>query len=130
MGERYDPYRVDREAAARLALELAKPLPAEQWEEGTDDVFNPWRLFPCVYGSYSSDFDDMAILVLTNIQQRNWGADNGESLAHEMFREMLCVAHLCDYGTSPRGCFPSVDFEPLLAPLIEKWRQYRARWDE
>lgn len=123
----------------RLRAELAKPVTVEgeerQWLRGTGDIFDPWEVFPALYGSYSSGFDDMAILVLENILNQRWGADNGEGLAHEMFREMLCVAGLCTYGTSPRGCFPDyVDGEstaPLLAELLAKWREYRdVEWSE
>ena len=119
------PFQADQDAAALVAAELAKPLPTEQWEEGCDEFFDPWNLFHSVYGSYSSDFDDMAILVLSNLHQRNF---DGEGLAHHMFREMLCTAHLCDYGTSPRVCFPTTDFRPLLPALLEKWQRYRERW--
>ncbi|MEG3175861.1 hypothetical protein U1872_06435 [Sphingomonas sp. RB3P16] len=121
-----------------LRVELAKPVELEgeerQWSRGTGDVFDPWNVFPALYGSYSSDFDDMAILVLDNILNNRWGADHGETLAHEMFREMLCTAGLCTYGTSPRGCFPDYvggeSMRPLLADLLEKWHDYRrVEWD-
>lgn len=117
----------------RLKEELAKPFPKEEWEKGTEDVFDPWNVFPCFYGSYSSEFDDMAILVLENIRDGKWGADHGEGLAHEMFREVLCTSDLCDYGTSPRGCFPNwgSGFAELMPTLIEKWRDYRRlEWGE
>lgn len=125
----------------RLRAELAKPVTVEgeerQWLRGTGEIFDPWNIFPSLYGSYSSEFDNMAIRVLENIVhgRGRWGADHGEGLAHEMFREMLCVAGLCNYGTSPRSCFPDyVDgesTEPLLVELLAKWRQYRdAEWAE
>lgn len=88
--------------------------------------FDPWELFPSVYGSYSSDFDSMAIEVLWALIT---DADPNQSLAHKMFREMLCTADLCDYGSSPRYCFPTESFKPLIEPLIEKWTEYaKARW--
>lgn len=125
----------DIQAGEKLRALLAKPIDVEgePWLKGTGDLFDPWDLFPSLYGSYSSEFDDMAILVLENILAKRWGADHGEGLAHQMFREMLCNAYLCDYGTSPRGCFPNwgVDgIEDLLTQLLSKWKEYRAaEWE-
>lgn len=91
------------------------------------DSFDPWEPFE-LYGSYSSSFDDMAIRVLTDIHNREF---NNHNLADEMFREMLCILDFCDYGTSPRTCFPTGDFEALLPEYIEKWKAYyKAQWDE
>lgn len=45
-------------------------------------------------------------------------------LGAEMFREMLCVIGLCNYGTSPRVCFPEQVLRDRLPELIEKWRAY------
>ena len=119
------------EAIAALKAELERPVGRElDWRN--PDFFDPWRLFEgMIYGSYNSDFDDMAILVLDNIANQRWGGDAGEGLAHEMFREMLCVINLCDYGTSPRGCFPTPEFRELLPALLAKWREYReVEWAE
>lgn len=94
-----------------------------------EDTFDPWEPFErSLYGSYSSEFDDMAITVLENILHQRWGRDHGESLAHEVFREILCNAGLCDYGTSPRGCFPDwgSGFADVLPLYLQKWKQYRA----
>jgi hypothetical protein len=115
----------------RVRAELAKPVAVEgePYLKGTGELFDPWEIFPSLYGSYSSEFDDMAILVLDNVLNGRFGAKDGEGLAHEMFREMLCTAGLCNYGTSPRGCFPhhAVDgIVELLTALLAKWREYRA----
>lgn len=84
------------------------------------EVFNPWMpLKGFLYGSYSQEFDLVAITVLQNMRDRNY--DGEEAIAHEMFREILCVADLCGYGTSPRVCFPVNGFEDILHELIEKW---------
>lgn len=120
-----------KEAAEKLAALMAKPVPETAEDAGWDERFDPWETFSgSLYGSYSGAFDHMAITVLRNIQSKRWGGDHGETLAHEMFREMLCVADLCDYGVSPRGCFPTLEFEPLLPALIEKWEAYAdVMWD-
>lgn len=110
-------------AAEKVRAELAKPLAECRDDIGDDSFFDPWRLFPALYGSYSNDFDDMAITVLQNI------ADNGErqeALAHQMFREMLCASDLCNYGTSPRACFATSAFKAILLELLAKWRAYYA----
>lgn len=111
----------------RLRDQLSKPIsiPGEPWFRGTSELFDPWEIFPALYGSYSSLFDDMAILVLENIRDRRFGAAAGEDLAHEMFREMLCTSDFCEYGTSPRSCWAHGDFAELLPSLIEKWKAYR-----
>lgn len=116
----------EREAGAALAALLTKPpMPADgMCSDG--ECFDPWELFPCVYGSYSSAFDDLAIEVLTDIRD---GTFNRSDLAAEMFREMLCTTGLCDYGTSPRVCFPSSALRETLPQLIERWREYaQIRW--
>lgn len=118
------------EAVEILKAQIAKPVGREDgWTN--PDHFDPWEAFPCVYGSYSSEFDDMAIRVLENLMHQRSGRDGGEALAHEMFREMLCVADLCDYGTSPRVCFPTAQFAEILPPLLEKWREHaRVVWGD
>ena len=110
-----------KEAAARVEAEMAKRLPEYDGDLG-DDVFDPWSLFPCLYGIYNSEFDELAIDVLAGLRDKRFARDD---LAGEMFREMLCTAELCDYGTSPRVCFTTPDFKELLPRLIEMWKSYR-----
>lgn len=54
----------------------------------------------------------------------------GLSESHvELYQYIFCSAGWCDYGTSPRGCFPdhSIDFDEL----VRKWETYyRLRWGE
>ena len=118
-----EPYymRIEREAAERLEELLARPLSDDNQTVDSDD-FDPWEPFP-VYGSYSSDFDECALDVLRELQNKTKVRDD---LGAEMFREMLCKAGLCSYGTSPRVCFPNARFEKLLPDLIEKWEAYSA----
>jgi hypothetical protein len=119
--------RVDREAGDRLAALLALPMPEGEYDIGSEGTFDPWGLFP-LYGSYSSDFDQCAIDVLCELDANE---KHRTDLAAEMFREMLCNLNLCDYGTSPRVCFPTRQFRALLPTLIERWRAYSAlQWAE
>lgn len=100
---------------------LAKPtIPADGlYSDG--ECFDPWDLFPCLYGTYSREFDDLAIAILSNLKDNTY---NRADLAAEMFREILCTTGLCDYGTSPRACFPTTAFEERLPRLIERWREF------
>lgn len=123
MSEEPGYQRVEREAVERLQVELAKPSPSSRDDLGCKEFFDPWSLFPALYGSYSSDFDDLAIDVLNEIAD---GHKTRGDLAAEMFREMLCTANLCDYGSSPRVCFPTVGFRSLVPALLEQWGKYRA----
>ena len=84
--------------------------------------FEPWDLFEnSVYGHYSSDFDQCAIDVLDELIT---GKKVRTDLGADMFREMLCVLALCDYGSSPRRCFPTQEFKTVLPKLIGRWKAY------
>jgi hypothetical protein len=125
--------KLEREAAEALKSLLNKPTAPSQDMIGVIDektnepeYFDPWDIFP-VYGNYSSEFDDMAIKTLENLLA---GTFEDKGLAHEMFREILCKKNLCDYGTSPRVCFPTAQFKELLPQLIDKWKQYyKLSWE-
>ena len=96
-------------------------MPEDRDDCGTEGTFDPWEIFPCFYGSYSGAFDQVALAVLRRMLN---GEYQQEELAHEMFREYLCRADLCEYGSSPRGCFPTTSFRPLLNDLIDRWASY------
>lgn len=114
------------EAAALVSALLAlPPIPADGMHSD-GECFDPWLLFPSLYGTYSSEFDVLAVAVLEDVRDMTHKRDD---LASEMFREILCTSNLCDYGTSPRVCFASSAFAPLLPVLIERWKEYAAiRW--
>jgi hypothetical protein len=117
----------EQKACALLEDMLAKPPLPEDDMYSDGECFDPWAMFPALYGSYSSAFDDMAIAVLTDIRD---GTHTREDLAAEMFREMLCTTGFCDYGTSPRVCFASGRFREMLPRLIERWSEYyKIRWE-
>ena len=106
---------------------LKLPVAEHKYDLGSDGTFDPWSLFP-LYGSYSSDFDECAIEVLEELRERFSRRDD---LGAEMFREMLCVMGLCDYGTSPRVCWPTPEFSALLPAFIEKWKAYsKLHWSD
>ena len=95
------------------------------------ESFDPWRLFEnSLYGSYSSEFDEMAIQTLEDILNSTTIAKK-YGLAEEMFREILCNKGLCDYGTSPRYCWANGGFKKLIPEYLEKWRQYyKYQWED
>lgn len=114
-------------AAQRVADALARPDIPKDEMYSVGEFFEPWDLFPSVYGSYSRAFDDLAIDVLTDIRD---GTHRRNDLANEIFREMLCTSGLCEYGTSPRVCFATEPFKRLLPTLIERWQRYASiTWD-
>lgn len=115
------------EAAKRVETHLSLAMPPSDMV-GSDGYFAPWDLFSGVYGCYDEDFDTMAIEVLEGVLAGN---HRRRDLASEMFREMLCVENYCEYGTSPRSCFPTMGFKEHLPDLIEKWKAYHLlQWHE
>ena len=110
-----------KSAAMMVTSWLAKPIQESQFV-CKDSDFDPWGDLG-MYGAYSSEFDDLAIAVLEDLQNNTHQC---RGLAAEMFREILCFKWLCDYGTSPRTCFPTPEFRPMLPELIEKWKASRA----
>lgn len=118
------------EKAAEFVVELLKlPLPKGANSLGYEGEFDPWDIFSCFYGSYSAEFDEVALTVLKTLANQIKRTD--EHIAHEMFREVLCTHNLCDYGTSPRYCFPTQAFKKILPKLIQKWEEYfKVAWGE
>lgn len=119
-------------AIDRLKAALMLPVPENADELYNDgERFDPWQFFDGIYGVYSSDFDEMAIAVLCDIYTRQTVSPltSPNCLASQIFREMFCVVGWCDYGSSPRVCFPSDGFAPLLPDLIKKWQEwYKVQW--
>ena len=114
--------RAQREAGEKLRQLMAFPDPSNEHEIGNAEFFDPWDFFP-LYGSYSSDFDQLAIDVLDELIE---GKKVRDDLAAEMFREILCNLELCDYGTSPRVCFPTSQFASMIVELRDRWMKFSA----
>tara|TARA_R100001086_G_scaffold200735_1_gene116953 strand:- start:1890 stop:2582 length:693 start_codon:yes stop_codon:yes gene_type:complete len=111
----------DVDALVRLREMMLLPDPEDENSIGVEGTFDPWALFPNVYGSYDAAFDVCAVEVLTDILE---GQRRRDDLASDIFREMLCSMGLCEYGTSPRVCFPAPEFRQVLPTLIERWKRY------
>lgn len=118
-----------KQAAMKVATLLARPdaIDIENWKPA--DFFQPWEIFDgLIVGHYDPAFDACAIQVLMEIES---GVKHRHDLGAHMFRELLCGFDLCEYGTSSRTCFATIDFKPLLPALIKKWKHYaRIDWGE
>lgn len=97
--------------------------------------FDPWeKLGRC--GGYNSAVDQQALDVLRCIRRPNTMFCNdiaerlGMTPEHvELFQYLFCSADWCEYGSSPRGCFPMDD--AAFEKLIGDWEAYyRAAWGE
>jgi len=114
---------------ARLKSWLERPSPIEIWNTAAPNYFDPWEALGLPIYGYASAFDQCAIQVLEGFKKPY--QDRRSDLSSDMFREMLCAKDFCDYGTSPRGCFPNLNFAELLPLLIDKWKEhYALNWDE
>lgn len=105
-------------------------------EDGDGDYWDPWETLGLSCCNYSSEIDQQAIDVLrmiglpdftycTDIAERT-----GMTPAHvELFQSIFSSAGWCEYGTSPRGCWP-IDRDGFPA-LIAAWEAYFERqWGE
>lgn len=125
-------YPHNTEALERVKKWLALPDANNKVEVSCyGEYFDPYEaLFPHLYGSYSSDFDVAAIESLREVYLVEH-APHFASLPHKMFKEMLCKQDLCDYGTSPRGCFAIQPFQEILPEVITRFEHYhKVYWSE
>lgn len=107
--------------------------------------WNPWDAMGIALGGYNSEVDDNALAVLRairdGVKRGREGGKYGNFVTEivkvtglnethvELWQYIFCSAGWCDYGTSPRGCFPDhgIDFDELIV----KWeRYYQFRWNE
>ena len=123
-------YPYNLEAFERVKKCLLLPDANNRLEASCNGVFfNPYdALFPSLYGCYSSDFDVVAIESLREVYSVDH-TSHFDSLPRKMFKEMLCKQDLCDYGTSPRGCFAIRQFQEILPEVISRFEHYhRIYW--
>lgn len=115
----------DMEAAQRIRDLMAKP-DAEDWEYENDENFCRWDVIPSIYGGYDVEFDRVMLVLLRDLRDGTFKSQRF-GLATDILREMLCVQDLCDYGSSPRVCFPTREFEEILPELIARWEAQAQR---
>ncbi|HEY1605579.1 MAG TPA: hypothetical protein VGF77_08260 [Allosphingosinicella sp.] len=115
-----------------------------------DNWDDPWVDLGVPLGGYSSSVDDDILAVLKAIRdgsrrlrQNEDGPGNyvtdiakvtGLSESHiELIQYIFCSCDWCDYGTSPRGCFPNwerFDDDGFDALISRFEAYYRRRWKE
>lgn len=121
-------------AGKRLSDLLALPLPSDQTESGAIGFFDPWLAFDNIIGAYDSTIDQMAIATLEALRdQKPFEIQDGEhGLFAQFFLHVLAGHDYVDYGTSPRGAFPTFNgTDVLIGPWIEKWKAwYAVYWGE
>lgn len=119
--------KLEEDSMKKVRKMLKRPI--DYYDEIGIKGFDPWEIFP-IYGSYSSEFDDMAIDTLTDILNGTFKTGDKYGLSQEIFREMLCNMGLCNYGTSPRTCFANESFMNVLPEYINKWKEYyKLQWN-
>lgn len=99
-------------------------------EDGRGEFWDPWTALGISCASYNSEIDAEAIKVLRGIAALKYctviATESGMSPSHvELLQSIFCSAGWCDYGTSPRGCWP-IDREGFPA-LIAAWEVYYQR---
>ncbi|TPM58950.1 hypothetical protein FJ959_08725 [Mesorhizobium sp. B2-2-4] len=135
------PQQIDEAAAKRLRALLDLPLPPSKVEIGVCDpstysprYFDPWDAFDGIVGAYDSEIDAPAIKTLEAVRDRTtFDLQNGKhGLFVQFFLHILAGHNYVDYGTSPRGAFPTYKATDILwSEWIEKWRAwYSINWDE
>jgi len=109
----------------KLEAALQKPL-SESADLVHSEVFDPWEdVITGIYGNYSSESDDLMIEALEAVRDKaTFAFIDKRGFVAEFILYVLAGHDLIDYGTSPRGGWPSHGIEDLWQPLIDKWRAY------
>jgi hypothetical protein len=115
----------NRTAIERVKENLSRPDISNKNDASVlGEFFDPWEaLFPHLYGSYSNDFGRIAIESLKEVMTVSYLL-HFDSLPHKMYKEMLCVQELCEYGVSPRGCFAEIEFAEIIEDVIRRFEHY------
>lgn len=100
-------------------------------EDENGPYWDPWSALGISCASYSSQIDADAIHILKAIASRQFNSDIAVMLGLpeqyvELLQSIFCSAGWCDYGTSPRGCFPAMDWNEFQA-IISAWEAYYDR---
>ena len=117
----------------KLLAAREKPIAPSEDDLGMGDYFDPWEdVIHGIYGSYSSESDDLMIATLRAAQDRTtFELIKTRGFAAEFALYVLAGHGLIEYGTSPRGGWPDPEIADLWGQLIEKWTAYAAaHWGE
>lgn len=105
---------------------LRKPDPAEYYNLGDPDYFDPWEdVISNIHGAYAGFCDVYFIEALKAIRDRtthDFMIMRGD--VAELILYIISGHGLTEYGTSPRYAWPLEEIEDLWDALIEKWETY------
>jgi hypothetical protein len=95
--------------------------------------FDPWEEFGLRCVNYNSQIDEDMINVMKCIKNKKYNSDiavelNLSEQYVELLQSILCSKNICEYGTSPRGCWfmHSIDADEY----INKWQEYyKNNWE-
>ena len=98
------------------------------------EEFDMWESFKIRCGGYNSATDWNMINVMECVLDGNFNSDIALKLSidteHvELIQYILCSCDLCEYGTSPRGCFPKnrESFKSFIdkckTATVKKWSE-------
>ena len=125
--------KIDTAAAARIAALLQLPAPTKE-DVGAQGFFDPWDAFDGIMGAYDSEIDELAVKTLEAVRDRTtFELMKGQHhLFVQFFLHVLAGHHYVDYGTSPRGAFPTWGYtSDLWQAWIDKWKAwYVVNWEE
>lgn len=110
---------------AKFEAALAKPLP-EDGQSVHTEVFDPWAdIIEGIYGSYSSESDELMIDALKAVRDKAHSEFMGRwGFAGEFALYVLAGHGFTEYGTSPRYAWPEPQVADLWQALIDKWEAY------
>lgn len=93
--------------------------------------FDPWQEWGLDCVSYTSQIDEDVINIMECIKYKMYCSDisiklNLPEQYIELIQSILCSKDICEYGTSPRGCW----FINTPEQYINKWKEYyKNKWE-
>lgn len=113
------------------AIDIIRPNAKDE----NGDYWDPWEALGLDCMSYNSEIDTAAINVLKGIaSEKRYTTDIAskykiDPLLVEFLQSIFSGSNWCEYGTSPRGCWP-IDRDGFHL-IIEAWEAYYERhWGE
>ena len=115
--------------------QLAKRDTNPNSDEMDLDAFDPWEGLGLPLGPYNGAVEHDVLVVLEGILAGKFMTDiaseTGLTEGHvELIQYMLCDADVCDYGTSPRGCWVIHGMKEEVSKLAQRWRKTFDSWNE
>lgn len=101
-----------------------------------EEAFDMWEALGISCGGYNSAIDALVIRVMQDILDNRpvYVTDIATRLGVtpemvELIQYILCSADLCEYGTSPRGCW-FIDTQQAVAFIQKCVESHAAKWKE